>query len=45
VSDCSVATETSDVYNAGIVTVKLTLANTGGETVTLLQQTQLDNSQ
>lgn len=43
VSACSVTTTTANVQALGLVTLSLTLANQG-ETVTLIDQVQLDNS-
>lgn len=50
VTGCSVTTTTGQVQTKGLVTLSLTVSNppppaTGGETVTLMHQAQLDNSQ
>jgi MSHA biogenesis protein MshO len=44
VSACSVSSTTGDVQTKGLVTLTLSLTN-AGETVTLMHQAQLDNSQ
>lgn len=44
VSDCAVATATSDVQNTGMVVLGLTLSNSVAGDVTLMHQAQLDNS-
>jgi hypothetical protein len=45
VSACSVSTQTTQVQTTGIVIVTLTLKDSANETITLLHQAQVDNSQ
>lgn len=50
VTACTVTSSTGQVQSTGLVTLSITLTNppppaTGGETVTLMHQAQLDNSQ
>lgn len=50
VTGCSVTSTTGQVQTKGLVTLSLSVTNppppaTGGETVTLMHQAQLDNSQ
>jgi MSHA biogenesis protein MshO len=45
VSGCSVTSTAANVQNSGIVILSLSLTDAAGETVTLMHQAQLDNSQ
>lgn len=45
VSACSVTSTASDIQNTGIVVISLTLSDRASETVTLMHQAQIDNSQ
>ena len=45
VTACSVTSTASDIQNTGIVVMSLTLADGAGETISLLHQAQVDNSQ
>jgi MSHA biogenesis protein MshO len=45
VKTCSVTSSTSDVQNTGIVVIRLELEDGSSESVTLMHQAQIDNSQ
>jgi len=45
VTACSISSQTGDVQNTGVVTLTVKLADGAGETVTLMHQALLDNSQ
>lgn len=45
VSACSVTSTAADIQNTGIVVISLTLTDRASETVTLMHQAQIDNTQ